>query len=147
MGPLGWQPLPGYTPSPTQSTNFMWLRNGNGALLLNFSADSLGLFATDGASYYLYAGPAGIEANTLEESKNVYPNPSSEFVTTDLSNLNGKAEILYVYDITGRQIDAMNIKNIDRNTFDVRNYDNGRYIIRITGANMQPVTSSFTVAH
>ncbi len=135
------------TPTQSQTTNYYWVRNGAGAMLLQISADSLGAQATGGASYFLSSGPTGIADITPFDAKNTYPNPSSDFVTIDLGNLSGQAEILYVYDITGRQIDAMNIKNIDRNTFDVRNYDNGRYIVRITGDNMQPVTSSFTVAH
>lgn len=141
---LGFTP---YSSSLSQTTNFNWVRNGNGAELLTIAADSLGLQATGGATYFLSSGPAGIAEVKTVDAKNIYPNPASDFVTMDLSNLNGKAEVLYVYDLTGRQLDAMNITNIDRNTFDVRQYNNGKYVTRITGTNMQPVTGSFTVAH
>ncbi|MEO8151417.1 MAG: T9SS type A sorting domain-containing protein [Bacteroidia bacterium] len=140
----------GYTPlstSVSQTSNLIWVRNGVGALLLQIGADSLAQQATGGASYFLSTGPTGIADIAPVDVKSVYPNPSSDFVTVDLSNLNGDAQTLLIYDITGRQVDAMNIQHIDRNTFDVRHYENGRYIMRIAGTDMQPVTGSFTVVH
>ena len=65
---------------------------------------------------------------------NVFPNPTSEFVTVDVA-LNDLSEAvnIMIIDINGRVVANENFSNIqnDKLTFDVSNYAEGNYFVRI----------------
>ncbi|MFI5220219.1 MAG: T9SS type A sorting domain-containing protein [Bacteroidia bacterium] len=90
---LGWTPLPGYTPPQTQTTNFKWLQNGGGTLLLEIEADSLGQNATQ-SSYLLLFVTVGINEIAAAGNLQVYPNPAGDFLNVQSGIETDKATVI-----------------------------------------------------
>ncbi len=76
---LGLQPLPGYVPTQTQQTNFKWLQNGGGTLLLELEADSLGQTA-DRSNFLLQFVIVGMHGHAEGKAIPAYPNPAVDEV-------------------------------------------------------------------
>jgi hypothetical protein len=65
---------------------------------------------------------------------NVFPNPTSEFVTVDLAlDVLSEAVNITIIDVSGRVVANENFSNVqnDKLTFDVSNYAEGSYFVRI----------------
>ena len=79
--------------------------------------------------------PNSTEAVQLDNAKiNVFPNPTTEFVTVDLEleNISENVDIT-ITDINGRTISTQSFSNVqsDKFTFDVEDYAAGNYFIRV----------------
>ena len=61
----------------------------------------------------------------------VFPIPASDKLT--VSNLNGKYETLFIYDMTGKMIRTEKIISRDSQTIDVNNLSSGIYILHLSG--------------
>lgn len=71
----------------------------------------------------------------LDNAKiNVFPNPTTDFVTVDLEldNVSENVEV-QITDVNGRTLATQNFSNVQNNkfTFDVKNYAAGNYFIRV----------------
>lgn len=71
----------------------------------------------------------------LDNAKiNVFPNPTTDFVTVDLEleNVSENVEV-QITDVNGRILATQNFSNVQNNkfTFDVKNYAAGNYFIRV----------------
>lgn len=79
--------------------------------------------------------PNSTEAVQLDNAKiNVFPNPTTEFVSVDLEleNISENVDVV-ITDINGRIIATQSFSNVqsDRFTFDVQDYAAGNYFIRV----------------
>jgi len=143
---FGWIPLPGYTPLQTQTTNFKWLRNGNGTLMLEIEADSLGQFATQ-SNYLLLFLIVGIEENNPAISANPFPNPASDRVTFAFEKNGNEKRTLIISDVSGRAVEEYDVTQPDRFTMTTKHLQNGVYFYSVSGSEMKAATGKFIVAH
>jgi len=82
---------------------------------------------------YITTSTEGIAV--LDNAKiNVFPNPTTDFVTVDLEldNVSENVEV-QITDVNGRILATQNFSNVQNNkfTFDVKNYAAGNYFIRV----------------
>lgn len=75
------------------------------------------------------------DVKVLDNAKiNVFPNPTTDFVTVDLEleNVSENVEIK-ILDVNGRVLSTQNFSNVQNNkfTFDVKDYAAGNYFIRV----------------
>ena len=125
---LGWIPLPGYTPPQTQTTDFKWLRNGGGTLLLEIEADSLGQNATK-SSYLLLFVTVGVNEIAAAGSLQVYPNPASDFLNIQSGSETDKATVM-LYNNLGELILTKQFK--EKTTVDVSALPQGIYFVTVS---------------
>jgi len=67
------------------------------------------------------------------ESLNIFPNPTSDKLTLDISLENSSSANIFVADISGRVLETREFDNLQNGTytFDVENYTNGMYMVRL----------------
>ncbi len=105
-------------PDISQLTNYYWMRNGQPGLLLNISADSLGI--TGNRSSYLLAYTAGLPETVSQPAGpgvQVFPNPASEKVTVLLREPPSGKTVFSLYDLTGRTLRQQSMAGLQHYSF------------------------------
>lgn len=74
---------------------------------------------------------AGIEENEFLASVSIYPNPTNENLTIDLSSLPGETT-LRLFDLSGKLIQTQNTKNGELVKWNIANLANGMYNLEIS---------------
>ena len=94
-------------------------------------------YITEEGDFYEKSDP---EYSNLEEKKDlekvqlaISPNPASDFITLELSNLKDSNPIVSIIDITGKQIFKTNLINISNNRISLtdQNIDQGVYVLQV----------------
>lgn len=143
---LGWTPLPGYTPTQTQTTNFKWMENGNGTLMLEIEADSLGQNATF-SNYLVLFGIVGINEITNAQTIQTYPNPASNLVTFGFDDTMNSKTSLYIYDALGQQVEINDVTGLNSFTMSTSHLSNGVYSYMVQNEKGIQVKGKMVVAH
>jgi uncharacterized protein (TIGR02145 family) len=73
----------------------------------------------------------GLEELNIEKSLQLYPNPTSEKFS--LNNIHNQSIYMSVYNLLGDLILEQQLGN-GENTFDIRNWEKGTYLIKFTGS-------------
>lgn len=143
---VGWVPFPGYTPSQNQTTNFKWLRNGNGSLVLEIDADSLGQTATR-SSYLLNYVALGTNEITEPVSINTFPNPSNDFVNFNFENKLNDKSTLSIFNQLGQRVEIYDVKQLNTFSMDTLHLPNGLYSYTVQNEKGINAKGKFIVSH
>lgn len=143
---FGWIPLPGFTPIQSQTTNFKWLRNGGGTLLLEIDADSLGQTANR-SSYLLYYGVVGVAENMNASSQPPYPNPSASIITFSFNRPADESETLAIFSPDGKLVDRFDVRKLDSFSFSTRSLPQGIYFYSSQSSARTLQMGRFAVVH
>jgi hypothetical protein len=122
-------PLVGWTTvnvTQAQTTNFRWVQNGGGTLLLSVDGDSLGINATT-SSYLLNYGVLGLNEGFSNVAVSVYPNPSSQFVTINFGETTPPNSKLIITNALGEQVESFDASAVNKITVVTINFINGVY--------------------
>ncbi|HKR04296.1 MAG TPA: T9SS type A sorting domain-containing protein [Bacteroidia bacterium] len=122
-------PLIGWTLSPpaiTQSTEYLWLQNGGGTLLLDIDADSLGQTATQ-SSYRLFFAMVGINENHSPAAVSVFPNPAPDRVTFTFENNTGERSKLAIINQLGETVESYDVSRLNSFTMTTSHLPAGMY--------------------
>lgn len=127
-----------------QTSNFRWLQNGSGSLLLSIDADSAATTGTT-SSYLLLYGVVGI--NQLSETENciAYPCPANDHLQLDFGRVLNAPSQVRIINVIGQemgQYDVSNLKGLNLNT---SSFPNGIYFYTITCGKDKYTTGSFQV--
>ncbi len=71
----------------------------------------------------------GIDNTTLDESINIYPNPTKDIINIDLKNYKGTIINVSFFDIQGKEVSID--KNVTNNTIQLTNLKDGLYMLHI----------------
>jgi hypothetical protein len=141
----GYQLAPGF-PTSTQTTDFKWLRNGGGALLLDIAADSAGQTATS-SSYLIFSGALGVNNISQPVSLKAFPNPASDRVTFNFDSDMNEAKTLEILNSVGQIIETYDATHLNNFTMTTSHLSNGMYSYLVQ--NKKGITSKgkFVVIH
>jgi thiol-disulfide isomerase/thioredoxin len=100
------------------------------------------IWPVSGVSTYENAFPSGVltemscsaasvDQNAIAANLNIYPNPVSDLLNIQIEYIQNVS----IYDATGKVIFTSVYNNIDQIELDVRDFDNGLYIITVATAN------------
>ncbi|HEY0030075.1 MAG TPA: T9SS type A sorting domain-containing protein [Bacteroidia bacterium] len=97
-------------------------------------------FATSGTEFYAYSDfcsyIASVKDINVSVDLNVYPNPASEFLTIDLSNVkNTDNTMLSMYDMTGKKIMEKQLDRSSMEKISIAKLAAGLYTVIITNSN------------
>jgi hypothetical protein len=125
---LGWIP---FLSTQSQTTNYRWLQNGGGSLILEINADSLGQTATS-SSYLLTYGAVGInEIKAGVSDIVVYPNPAAAFVSFSFDKTTGKEAQLTIRNTLGEIVELYDAGKLNQLTIATNHLKNGIYFYTI----------------
>ena len=74
-----------------------------------------------------------LESIIMKEDFNVYPNPFSDLVTVEFSNINNQPYTISIYNSIGALV-GQEITSLDKVQFDVGDFTTGLFIIRLTNS-------------
>ncbi len=111
------------------STDVSFNAKGNYELTLSVSDGAL----TTQAVVTVTVGAVNITEN-LTPAMHIYPNPASEKLTLELSNMPGNASVVTIYKITGSAVYNASL-NTEIIEIDVSTLDAGLYIIKVNSGN------------
>ncbi|OFY82268.1 MAG: hypothetical protein A3F72_09565 [Bacteroidetes bacterium RIFCSPLOWO2_12_FULL_35_15] len=136
--------LAGNTLSATSATTYQWYLNGSliaGATSQDYNATQTGIYIvritdSNGCVYEYSPGfnftfsATGINENSVSDII-IYPNPTSGIITIESSSRIGTNYEVLVFDAVGKLV----VKEINASTIDLSSFENGIYIIKLTGEN------------
>jgi hypothetical protein len=140
---LGWTLSP---PTQHQTTEFLWVRNGGGTLLLDINADSTGQTANQ-SSYQLFFGVLGINENSKPTAVSVYPNPAPDQVTFTFENGLSKKSRLYIINQFGQTVESYDVTRLNDFTLSTRHLSGGMYSYFVQNDKEISTKGKFIVAH
>lgn len=82
----------------------------------------------------VYGGIIGsVDEQALINPISIYPNPTSDFVNIDLTELNGRNAIIEIFDSTGSRLhsDYISLAGTESYTLDVNDYMSGVYFVML----------------
>ncbi len=143
---FGYQPAIGFTPIQTQTTNFKWLRNGGGTLLLEIEADSLGQTGNH-SQYMILFAIVSVNEVAGNSSAVIYPIPADEWIQIDFSYEQPPGNTLNVYDAAGKFI-ATHLHQSGRMfRLPVTNLESGIYFFELKTKQGVSERKKFVVMH
>lgn len=142
----GWQPLPFYTPTQRQTTNFRWLRNGGGTLLLEIQADSLGQTANR-SSYLLFFAIVGVNEITNNDLIKTFPNPASDRIRFGFDENPDEKRTLTILDPLGKKMEEYDITGMNSFTMATSHLPDNIYFYTVKDTNGNLSSGRFTVVH
>lgn len=83
----------------------------------------------------------GIQTNNLNNEINVYPNPASDNLNIRFNSSEIAELIVYLYDVTGKQLLKQKIHQHENNQINLASFNNGVYILRILDSESSSVQS------
>ena len=95
--------------------------------------------STDVKPFSINAG-VGISTNELEQSLNVYPNPSTGLVNLEYSLDQGATVKVLISDVVGKVVMERTIRpasGFQRETLDLNDLSNGIYVLKVDAGNHQ----------
>ena len=126
----------GWTTPTAQTTayhQYQWFTNNAGYILAEMNVSP-----TTGAYTNLIwdttAIPTGINELSFNSKISTFPNPCSNQITFMLTSNNTQAKNIIVYDIAGRQLDKVEMKN-NNTVLNTSTYASGMYVYTIADNN------------
>jgi type IX secretion system substrate protein len=129
-----------------QTTNFRWVQNGGGTLLLEITADSLGQNALS-SSYLIFFGTVGINETGKPVSVNIYPNPASDKITFTFENDPGELSGLTIFNASGQAVESYDIPRNNPFSLSTSHLPEGLYSYLIKNAKGIHSKGKFVVIH
>ncbi len=79
---------------------------------------------------------SGIMESEISDLIKVYPNPAKEYVIIDLIDFSGKVDQIYILNIQGQMVDALNLESNNEKivNMSLNNYSEGIYLIQLHSA-------------
>lgn len=124
---------PGYT--------YQWYRDStaipgaNGSMFVPGVSGYYSVYVTDSIGCAGFSVPIYIGITTglsfFDNTINVYPNPTSDYLMIELSNFVGMAGEFQILDQVGRVLERRDILNNSSNRIDLRSYSSGLYFVKV----------------
>lgn len=79
---------------------------------------------------------SGIMESEISDLIKIYPNPAKEYVIIDLKDFTGKVDQIYILNIQGQMVDALNLESNNEKivNMSLNNYSEGIYLIQLHSA-------------
>jgi len=106
--------------------------NSNSMFIMFFSNNSI---TAGGWEAYYYSSTSGVEENTLLNSTEIYPNPASDFLTIEISNIDYQNLEIQIMNSTAKAVYHEfhdNKTGSFKNSIDLSGLSKGVYFLRLT---------------
>lgn len=140
---IGWTTI---SATQSQSTVFRWVQNGNGSLILELNADSLGQNATS-SSYVLASGVVDINdiSDRPQDNVTIYPNPASSILSFKFYKTTSAGTVLTIYNTHGEIAEIYDVSRLNSFTTTAHHLPNGMYFYSLDAANSRVAKGKFSI--